>query len=67
MAQLDVYQTCDQEVTVSIPSGSGNILSWRVIMKYFLCHSLPFPDSKKSSCPFLMKEYVQELVNHLDD
>ena len=36
MAQSDVRPTGDQEVTDSIPTGSGNIFSWRLIMKYFL-------------------------------
>ena len=29
MAQSDVHTTGDREVVGSIPSGSGNILSWR--------------------------------------
>ena len=29
------YPTDDQEVAGSTPAGSGNILSWRLIMKYF--------------------------------
>ena len=35
------YPTGDQEVMGSIPAEVGNILSWRLIMKYFLGHSLP--------------------------
>ena len=35
-AQFDVHQAGDQEVVGSIPSRSCNILSWRLIMKYFL-------------------------------
>ena len=33
VAQLDMHLIGDQEVTVSIQSGSGNILSWRLVMK----------------------------------
>ena len=36
MAQSDARPTGDQEVAGSSPVGSGNILSWRLIMKYFL-------------------------------
>ena len=36
VAQLDSSQTGDQKVVGTIPTGSGNILSWRLIMKYFL-------------------------------
>ena len=32
----DVRPTGDQEVAGSIPARSGNILSWRLITKYFL-------------------------------
>ena len=36
VAQLDAGLTGDQEVAGSIPAKVGNILSWRLIMKYFL-------------------------------
>ena len=36
MAQSDACPTDDQEVTGLIPGGFGNILSQRLIMKYFL-------------------------------
>ena len=36
VAQLDERLTGDQEVTGSTPAGSRNILSWRLVMKYFL-------------------------------
>ena len=42
VAQLDVYLTDDQEVAGLIPAGSGNILSWRLIMKYFPWSFSPF-------------------------
>ena len=34
VTQSDVHPTGDQEVVISIPAGSGNIISWRLIMKY---------------------------------
>ena len=40
-AQLDARPT-GKEVVDSIPAGSGNILSWRLIMKYFLRSFSPF-------------------------
>ena len=36
VAQSDVRTTGDQEVAGSILTGSSNILSWRLIMEYFL-------------------------------
>ena len=36
VAQLDACPTADQEVAGSTPAKVGNILSWRLIMKYFL-------------------------------
>ena len=36
VAQLDACPTEDQEVVGSTPAEVGNILSWRLIMKYFL-------------------------------
>ena len=55
------------EVGGSIPTGSKNIFSWRLIMKYFLRSFPPFHWFKKDSCQFLMKECSQILVNHLED
>ena len=40
--QLDVRPTGDQEVTGSTPAEVGNVLSWRLIMKYFLWSFSPF-------------------------
>ena len=37
----------------------GNILSWRLIMKYFLQSFSPFRWFKKGSCQFLAKECAQ--------
>ena len=42
VAQLDVRPTGDQEVAGSTPAEVGNILSWRLIMKYFLRSFSPF-------------------------
>ena len=41
-SKLDARPNGDQEVAGSIPAGSGNILPWRMIMKYFLLSSSPF-------------------------
>ena len=40
MAQSDARPTGDQKVVGPIPAGFGNIISWRLIKKYFLGHSL---------------------------
>ena len=44
VAELDIYlrPTGDQEVAGSTPAEVGNILSWRLIMKYFLRSYSPF-------------------------
>ena len=59
VAQLDVRLTGEQEVTGSNPTEVGNILSWRLIMKYFLRSFSTFPWFKKGSCQFLAKECAQ--------
>ena len=59
-----MHPTGDQERVGSIPAGSGNILSWRLIMKYFLQSFFLF---KNGSCQFLAKECTQVLVNQLED
>ena len=59
VAQLDARPTGDQEVAGSIPAEIGNILSWRLIMKYFLRSFSPFRWFKKGSCQFLAKECAQ--------
>ena len=51
--------TGDQEVAGSTPAEVGNILSWRLIMKYFLWSFSPFRCFKKGSCQFLAKECAQ--------
>ena len=42
VAQLDARPTGDQEVAGSTPVEVGNILWWRLIMKYFLRSFSPF-------------------------
>ena len=49
MAQMDARPTGDQEIAGSTPAEVGNILSWRLIMKYFYGHSLPLHWFKKGS------------------
>ena len=56
VAQLDARPTGDQEVAGSNPAEVGNILSWRLIMKYFLRSFSPVRWFKKGSCQFLAKE-----------
>ena len=51
--------TGDPEVAGSTPAEVGNILSWRLIMKYFLRSFCPFRWFKKGSCQFLAKECAQ--------
>ena len=51
--------TGDQEVEGSTPAEVGNILSWRLTMKYFLRSFSPFRWFKKGSCQFLAKECAQ--------
>ena len=67
MAQSDTCQTGGQEVENSIPAGSDNILSWILIMKYFLRSFTPFRWFKKGSCQFLAKGCAQILINRLED
>ena len=55
VGQSDARTTGDQEVACVVPSGSGNILSWRLIMKYFYGHSLPYADLRRSVGGFLRK------------
>ena len=51
--------TGDQEVAGSTPAEVGNILLWRLIMKYFLRSFSPFRWFKKGGCQFLAKECAQ--------
>ena len=56
VAQLDAPLTGDQEVVGSTPAEIGNILSWRLIMKYFLWSFSPFADSRKAAVSFWWKK-----------
>ena len=58
MAQSDTLPTEDQ-VAGSIPTESGNILLWRLIIKYSLRSFSLFLRFKKGSCQFLAKECAQ--------
>ena len=51
--------TGGQEVAGSTPAEVGNILSWRLIVKYFLRSFSPFRWFKKGSCQFLAKDCAQ--------
>ena len=64
VAQLDARPTGDQEVVGSTPAEVGNILSWRLIMKYFLRSFSPFRWFKKGSCQFLAKECAKECAQY---
>ena len=48
MAQLDAPSDWRQEVAGSTPAEVGNILSWKLIMKYFFGNSLPSADSRRA-------------------
>ena len=67
MAQLDARLTGDQEVAGSTSAEVGNILSWRLIMKYFLRSFYPFRWFEKGSCQFSGERMGTILVNRLED
>ena len=52
-AQSDEHPTGDQEVAGPNSAGSGNVLSWKLIMKYFLQSFPPSAGSIKAVCQFL--------------
>ena len=58
VAQLDACPTGDHEVAGSIPAGSGNILSCRLIMEYFYGNYLPFADSRRAVVSFMVCLFV---------
>ena len=64
VAQSDEHPTGD---TGSIPTRSGNILSWRLIMKYFFMVILSHLLVQEGSCQFLANDCAQILVNNLED
>ena len=61
VAQSAVHPAGDQEVTGSISTGSGNILSWRLSRNIFCSHFFPSADSRRA---LLILECAQVLVNH---
>ena len=70
VAQLDARPTGDQVVAGSTPAEVGNILSWRLIMKYFLRSFSPFRwfKKKKIITTFLIVQstiflYIKPLYN----
>ena len=64
VAQSDTRSTGDQKIVGLIPAGCGNILSWKLIMKYVLRLSSPLIQDGQM---FLAKEYAQVLVNRFED
>ena len=56
VAQSDTRPTCDQF------AGSGNIILWRLNMKYFLRSFSSFRWFKKGNCQCLLKECAQYWV-----
>ena len=77
MAQLDTHPTGDQEVAGLIPAGSGNILLWRLFMKYFqrvsFVHEifstviLFLPLFQEGQLSVSGERVCTILVNHLED
>ena len=63
VAQSDVCPTGDQEVTGVILNGSGNILSWRLIMLYFLQSFFPSADSRKAVVSIWQKNVHKYWLN----
>ena len=55
VAQLDARPTNDQEVASLTPTGSATFFHGDLIMKYFLCHSLPSADSRRAVVSFWQK------------
>ena len=59
LAHLGARPTGDQEVAGSTPAEVGNILSWRLIMKYFLRSFYPSTDSRRAVVGFWQKKCAQ--------
>ena len=58
--------TGDQEVAGSTPTVVGNILSWRLIMKYFL-RILSLPLIQEGQLSVSGKRMCTILINQLED
>ena len=68
VAQSDARPTRDQKVTGSIPPGSGNILSCRLIMQYFLRPFFSLPLIQEGLLSASGRKNVHKiLVNRLED
>ena len=67
MAPSNARTIGDQEIAGSIRAGSGNILSWKMIVNYFLRSLSTFRWFKTGSYQFLAKECAQELVKRLEN
>ena len=59
--------TGDQEVAGSTPAEVGNILSWKLIMKYFLRSFSPFPLIQEGQLSVSGERMCTILVNRLED
>ena len=67
VAQSDARPTVDQDVGVR-PRRVGNIILWRLIMKYFLwSFSFSPADSRSVAVGFWRKNVNKNFVNRLDD
>ena len=65
MVQLGAHQTGDQEVAGSIPAKAGNILSCRLITKYYL-QSFSLPLIQEGQLSVSGERICTILVNHLE-
>ena len=63
VAQSDGHPTGDQEVTGSIPTRPATFFDHEI----FSTVIFPFCWFKKGSSQFLVKEFAQVLINHLED
>ena len=66
VVQLDVHPTGDQEVAGSTPAKVSSILSWRLIMKYFLV-ILSLPLIQEGQLSVSGKRMCTILVKRLED
>ena len=67
VAQLDGPSDWRQEVAGSTPAEVGNILSWRLIMKYFLPSFSPFVLIQEEQLSVSGERMCTILVNRLED
>ena len=67
VAQLDVRPTGDQEVAGSTPAEVGNILLWRLIMKYFSTVILFLRLIQEGQLSVSGERMCTILVNRLED